>query len=186
MAWVPVRLEGGQHLARMEVEEGQASYRLHLTDLASLWVEEVGEEQFLARWNSLNSDLEGMAVKEGLAEVVGVLPRLGEVATNTTMGEEQVEVELQWVSEGLPMRWQLRLVRRDLATYSRLVTAPLLSSLASLLAQRAALAAILRRKDMELEDLRGGGATLSLPHLATPWFHLHSFLEEQRGEDVGE
>ena len=39
---------------------------------------------------------------------------------------------------------------------------------------------------MELEDLRGGGATLSLPHLATPWFHLHSFLEEQRGEEVVE
>ena len=42
----------------------------------------------------------------------------------------------------------------------------------------------LRDKDLELEDLRGGGATLSLPKLETTRFVLDSFLENQKADKI--
>ena len=64
------------------------------------------------------------------------------------------------------------------------MTQPLLSSISSLLTQRNSLCSLLRDKDLELEDLRGGGATLSLPKLETKRFALESFLEDQRADTI--
>ena len=69
-------------------------------------------------------------------------------------------------------------------SYRDAVTQPLLSSISSLLTQRNSLCSLLRDKDLELEDLRGGGATLSLPKLETKRFALESFLEEQRADTI--
>ena len=64
------------------------------------------------------------------------------------------------------------------------MTQPLLSSISSLLTQRNSLCSLLRDKDLELEDLRGGGATLSLPKLEMKRFALESFLEDQRADTI--
>jgi len=87
-------------------------------------------------------------------------------------------LDLSWVSEGLPLHWCVTLTLGDPALYKEAVILPLLSQLSTLLVQRKNLTSLLRAKDLELEDLRGGGAVLSLPQLRTPWFDQETFLQQ--------
>ena len=185
MAWLRVELEGRPFLLRIEVEEVELTYSIFLTDLERVWSEVVKEGQFGVRWRKHNSELEGMEEVEGLREVAAMVGRMGE-GVRAEVGEEEVSLTLAWVSEGLPLHYSVTLTRADPALLYRAVTRPLLSSLSSLLSQRSALTSLLRAKDLELEDLRAGGATLSVPHLATPWHNQEAWLKEQEQQEVAD
>ena len=185
MAWLRVELEGRAFLLRMEVEEVQLTYSIFLTDLERVWSEVVKEGQFGVRWGKHNSELEGMEEVEGLREVAAMVGRMGE-GVRAEVGEEEVSLNLAWVSEGLPLHYSVTLTRADPALLYSAVTLPLLSSLSSLLSQRSSLSSLLRAKDLELEDLRAGGATLSVPHLATPWYNREAWLKGQEQQEVAD
>ena len=69
MSWLQTSLQGKQLLVNMDVNLEELSYTLHLTDLINTWEEKVEGEEFKARWQRLNSDLEGMEEADGLKEI---------------------------------------------------------------------------------------------------------------------
>jgi len=187
MAWVPVTLQCQPYLCRVEVVEESLACSVYLTDLERVWWEEVREGHFQDRWTHLNTDLEDMEVVEGLREVERALSSLDTVSVRVERGERELRLDLNWVSEGLPLHWSVTLTEGDPALYRRALTLPLLSQLSALLVQRKQLSSLLRAKDLELEDLRGGGAVLSLPQLRTKWFDQETFLQQVVGlQEVGD
>lgn len=171
-------------VARVLAREELLAYTLLVTDLQTVWVEEVSREQFLERWHQLNSDLEGLEPVEGLREVVKALGGLE--GAKGEVGEQGGTLELAWSSEGLPLHWRSNLTLGSPALHRTHLTCPLLSSVAALLSQRSALCSLLRAKDLELEDLKGGGAVPSLPQLTTQWFDKEMFLQRAVREEVGD
>lgn len=182
MSWVKLRLENKPFLMRMEVREEEISYICYLTDLNKIWWEELSEGQFAKRWTSLNADLEDMEVLEGLREVRRLMLSMHSDSVKAEFSSEsEVRMSLDWITEGLPLHWTIVLAQGDSDLYRRAVTLPLLDSVSSLVSQRSALISMLRAKDLELEDQRGGGAVLSLPQLKTQWFEPEKFYEQKHG-----
>lgn len=184
MSWVGVILENQSYLVRIEVDEERLTYSMYLTDLTTVWHEEIIQDQFAQRWQNLNSDLEDMEIIDGLREIQHLVNNLNNANIRTVISDTEFNINMDWVSEGLPMYWSISLTKGDANVYNSAVTIPLLSSLSTLLSQRRALSSQLRAKDLELEDLRGGGAVLSLPQLKTDWFDQENFLKHKMGEVV--
>ena len=188
MSWLQTSLQGKQLLVNMDVNLEELSYTLHLTDLINTWEEKVGGEEFKARWQRLNSDLEGMEEADGLKEIRDAVQNMAKVNDDSKreialkvkaeFGEEEkdVSLKLSWVSDGLPLCWEATLALGDVQLTNKSITRPLINCLSILLNQRATLVNNLRAKDLELEDMRSSGAEVSLPQLRTKWFNSDSFL----------
>ena len=80
MAWVKVRLKDCVYLGRLQVQEESLTYTMYLTDLEKVWREELEEGQFGERWSQANQDLEGINLVDGLRELQGILPFMGQVS----------------------------------------------------------------------------------------------------------
>jgi len=190
MSWLQTCLHGKELLVKMEVKLEELSYTLHLTDLVNTWEEKVGEEEFNARWQRLNSDLEYMEEAYGLREVRDAVHNMANVndiskrdiafKVKAEFGQEEkyVSLKLSWLSDGLPLHWEATLAMGDVQLLNQSITRPLINCLSILLNQRASLITNLRAKDLELEDMRSGGAEVSLPQLRTKWFNSDAFLAE--------
>ena len=198
MSWLQTCLHGKQLLVQMEVKLEELSYTLHLTDLVNTWEEKVGKEEFKARWQRLNSDLEGMEEADGLREICDAVHNMANVndsskceialKVNAAFGQGggDVSLKLSWLSDGLPLHWEATLVMGDVQLINQIITKPLINCLSLLLNQRASLITNLRAKDLELEDMRSGGAEVSLPQLRTKWFDSDTFLAKdcQPGKQI--
>jgi len=190
MPWLQTFLQGRQLLVNIDVNLEDLGYTLHLTDLVNTWEEKVGGNEFKARWQRLNSDLEGMEEADGLKEIRDAVQNMARVNDDSKceialkvkaeFGQEEKEVSLKlsWLSDGLPLCWQATLAMGDAQLVNKSVTRPLINCLSILLNQRASLITNLRAKDLELEDMRSSGAEVSLPQLRTKWFNSDSFLAE--------
>ena len=188
MSWQQTWVHGKQLLVKMEVKLEELSYTLLLTDLVNTWEEKVEEEEFKARWQRLNSDLEGMEELDGLGELRDAVYNMAKVEdgpkneialkVKAVFGQEErdVSLKLSWLSDGLPLHWEATLTLGDAQLVNKSITRPLINCLSVLLNQRASLIANIRAKDLELEDMRSSGAKVSLPQLQTTWFNSDSFL----------
>ena len=104
MPWLQTILQGQQLLVKMDVNLEELSYTIHLTDLVNTWEEKVGKEEFKARWQRLNSDLEGMEEADGLKEIRDAVQIMTNVEANSEseialkvkaeFGEEEKDVSL--------------------------------------------------------------------------------------------
>jgi len=198
MLWLQTFLQGRQLLVNIDVNLEELGYTLHLTDLVNTWEEKVGGNEFKARWQRLNSDLEGMEEADGLKEIRDAVQNMARVNDDSKceialkvkaeFGQEEKEVSLKlsWLSDGLPLCWQATLAMGDAQLVNKSVTRPLINCLSILLNQRASLITHLRAKDLELEDMRSSGAEVSLPQLRTKWFNSDSFLAKdgQLGKEI--
>jgi len=198
MSWQQTSLQGKQLLVKMDVDLEELRYTIHLTDLVNTWEEKVGGEEFKARWQRLNSDLEGMEEADGLKEIRDAVQNMANVEANSKceialkvkaeFGEEEkdVSLKLSWLSDGLPLRWEATLAMGDVQLINTSITRPLINCLSILLNQRASLITNLHAKDLELEDMRSSGAEVSLPQLRTKWFNSDSFFgaDCQLGKEI--
>ncbi|XP_052354897.1 non-homologous end-joining factor 1 [Oncorhynchus keta] len=180
--WVPVCISGSQLLAKTWF--GDTAYRILLTDLHSVWEEEMDTRAIQDRAQELNRRLRAPvhAFFSHMCEVA--LPCLsGRVedrgALQFSLNHHGGDINLKLKSElaGVPFYWEFRCTPAPVALVCSQLVRPLLLMSRLLQRQVGQLGALLARKDTELQDYRDNGAVLSRERLQTELFEEQSYRE---------
>ncbi|XP_069792038.1 non-homologous end-joining factor 1 isoform X4 [Narcine bancroftii] len=166
-----------------------AAYRLMLTDLNSVWWEEVNSDDLRQRAQELNKRLKApvtalcrhlFRLLEPLLQTGGsrLLPGFKcERACN------QLTVNLRSELSGVPFYWAFHCTEAPLSMVSRHMICPLLNMTQALHRQTCDLMVLLERKDAEILEYRESGAMLTRDRLATDIFNAEEFKERFLSED---
>ncbi|XP_045554141.1 non-homologous end-joining factor 1 isoform X3 [Salmo salar] len=164
--WVPVCISVSQLLAKTWF--GDTAYRILLTDLHSVWEEEMDTRAIQDRAQELNRRLRAPvhAFFSHMCEVAH--PCLsGRVedggAPQFSLNHHGGDINLKLKSElaGVPFYWEFRCTPAPVALVCSQLVRPLLLMSRLLQRQVGQLGALLARKDTELQDYRDNGAVLS-------------------------
>jgi len=176
--WARISLDSRQYLHSLQIDGGP-QYRLLVTDMAQLMVEEVSSEHFKKRFIELNSDLEDVDMADGINEISEVLEDLTKCdKVAVEHGENSMKISLDWFSGGIPFSWEFLLQRSSGEMFESIVTKGLTSVISVLLQERDILFNIVRDKDLELEDYVNSGAKLTRKSLKTDRFDRVEFLSK--------
>ncbi|XP_069792036.1 non-homologous end-joining factor 1 isoform X2 [Narcine bancroftii] len=169
-----------------------AAYRLMLTDLNSVWWEEVNSDDLRQRAQELNKRLKApvtalcrhlFRLLEPLLQTGGsrLLPGFKcERACN------QLTVNLRSELSGVPFYWAFHCTEAPLSMVSRHMICPLLNMTQALHRQTCDLMVLLERKDAEILEYRESGAMLTRDRLATDIFNAEEFKERFLSESLTE
>ncbi|XP_010890450.2 non-homologous end-joining factor 1 [Esox lucius] len=186
--WLPVCISGSQLLAKTWFRD--TTYRILLTDLHSVWEEEMDTEAIQDRAQQLNRRLRAPvhAFFSRLCEAA--LPILsgqgcggseaGAVApAHFSLTRPGGEVHLKLKSElaGVPFYWEFRCSPAPVALVCSQLVRPLLLMSRLLQKQMGQMGALLTRKDVEIQDYRDNGAVLSRERLQTELFEKQIYEE---------
>ncbi|XP_023661433.1 non-homologous end-joining factor 1 isoform X2 [Paramormyrops kingsleyae] len=183
--WMPVRLGGIQLLAKSYF--GDTKYQMLLSDMQSVWEEEVDADTIKERAQELNKRLRAPAdaffahlrtvARPYLAGEPGAAVACsGDVPSISVVDLKPHRLTLRLKSElaGVPFYWEFRCSSSSVAVVCSQLVCPLLAVNSILQRQVAELAALLVRKDAEIQDYRESGAVLSRGRLQTEVFdELH-------------
>uniref|UniRef100_A0A4W5J7Y2 Non-homologous end-joining factor 1 n=1 Tax=Hucho hucho TaxID=62062 RepID=A0A4W5J7Y2_9TELE len=184
--WVPVCISGSQLLAKTWF--GDTAYRILLTDLHSVWEEEMDTRAIQDRAQELNRRLRAPvhAFFSHMCEVAhpclsgqvdgGVKDR---GAPQFSLNHHGGDINLKLKSElaGVPFYWEFHCTPAPVALVCSQLVRPLLLMSRLLQRQVGQLGALLARKDTELQDYRDNGAVLSRERLQTELFEEQSYRE---------
>ncbi|XP_069472967.1 non-homologous end-joining factor 1 [Ambystoma mexicanum] len=159
-----------------------ASYALLLTDLSGVWCEQADACVVQERSKELNKRLKApvSSFLKHLSELM--LPLLdGRQNRSASFTCEQIHsklsVRVKSELSGLPFYWDFRCNEASIGMVSRHLLRPLMGMSLALERQTQELAALLLRKDAEIQDYKESGATLSRGRLETEIFNENVFLE---------
>ncbi|XP_039545462.1 non-homologous end-joining factor 1 isoform X1 [Pimephales promelas] len=183
LPWVPVNIAGSDLLAKAWF--GDTQYRVLLSDLSSVWEEEMNADDIQSRAQDLNKRLR--------APTQAFFSHLCSVArpSFSSQGEDPISaahvalerhgdnltVKLKSELAGLPFYWEFRCTTTPVAVVCRQLVRPLLAVSRVLQRQVEDLAVLLARKDAEIQDYRENGAVLSRARLQTEAFDVHQHRE---------
>ncbi|CAB1327555.1 unnamed protein product [Coregonus sp. 'balchen'] len=199
--WVPVCISGSQLLAKTWF--GDTAYRILLTDLHSVWEEEmdttaIQDRAQARRRTHTHTHTQTKELNRRLrAPVLAFFSHLCVVARPCLSGQVDVGVEnggataqlslnphggdinLKLKSElaGVPFYWEFRCTLAPVALACSQLVRPLLLMSRLLQRQVGQLGALLARKDTEIQDYRDNGAVLSRERLQTELFEEQSYRE---------
>ncbi|XP_051567625.1 non-homologous end-joining factor 1-like [Myxocyprinus asiaticus] len=183
LPWVPVCIGGSDLLAKAWF--GDTQYRVLLSDLSSVWEEEMNADDIQRRAQDLNKRLR--------APTQAFFTHLCSVAQPcfSSQGNDQTSaahvslerhgnnltVRLKSELAGLPFYWEFCCTQTPVATVCRQLVRPLLAVSRVLQRQVEDLATLLGRKDAEIQDYQENGAVLSRARLQTEPFEVHRYKE---------
>ncbi|KAG1942221.1 non-homologous end-joining factor [Pimephales promelas] len=159
LPWVPVNIAGSDLLAKAWF--GDTQYRVLLSDLSSVWEEEMNADDIQSRAQARNQG------EDPISAAHVALERHGDNLT----------VKLKSELAGLPFYWEFRCTTTPVAVVCRQLVRPLLAVSRVLQRQVEDLAVLLARKDAEIQDYRENGAVLSRARLQTEAFDVHQHRE---------
>ncbi|TRY55678.1 hypothetical protein DNTS_016523 [Danionella cerebrum] len=170
LPWVPVDICGSDILAKAWF--GDTQYHILLTDLNTVWDEQMDTDEIQSRAQELNKRIRA-PVKALFSHLCSVArpcfsnQHEGQTSAAQISFEEHgdcLTVNLKSELAGLPFYWE-QLVR------------PLMAMSRVLQRQVDDLAALLARKDTEIQDYQESGAILSRARLRTEPFELYQYRE---------
>lgn len=178
--WKSVSFGSSRFMAKVCFKD--TGYALLISDLGSVWYEEADALVVQDRSKELNKRLKA-PVSSFLKHLSELLCPLldGAPSQSASFTCEQMPSKLSVCVKselsGLPFYWDFRCVEASLWMVSRHLLRPLMGMSLALERQSQELAALLLRKDAEIQDYREGGATLSRGRLETAPFDETLFLE---------
>ncbi|MBN3310584.1 non-homologous end-joining factor 1 [Amia ocellicauda] len=189
--WVPVEIAEIPFLAK--VHFGETSYRLLISDLDTVWHEDMNREAINHRAQELNRRLKAPVASFFCHLCAVARPRLNGGAPEDVMAvfsqerlPHQLLVRLKSELAGVPFYWEFRCSPAPLSVVCEQLVRPLLSVSQVLQRQVQELMTLLGRKDAEIQDYRDNGAVLSRGRLETEVFieqcYKESFFSERLSE----
>ncbi|XP_060922975.1 non-homologous end-joining factor 1 [Limanda limanda] len=175
--WLPVGISGCQLLAKIWF--GDAAYHLLLTDMSCVWEERMDSAAIQRRSQELNRRLRApvKAFFSHLCEVArpclsGSGERTdGEAQISLTRREDDnISISLKSELAELPFYWEFRCTPAPVTLVCTQLLRPLLAMSRLLQRQVGQLGGLLVKKDLEIQDYRENGATLSRERLQTDVF----------------
>lgn len=189
--WTPVCIGGSQLLAKTWF--GDTAYHILLTDLHSVWEERMGSRAIQDRAQELNKRLRApveaffshlckvalpcLSGQQDEGMEVGEEGSAGEAHISLTRQGGDISMKLKSELAGLPFYWEFRCSPAPTALVCSQLVRPLLVMSRLMQRQVGQLAALLVRKDIEIQDYRENGAELSRERLQTEAFEEHSYRE---------
>ncbi|XP_031669197.1 non-homologous end-joining factor 1 isoform X2 [Oncorhynchus kisutch] len=180
--WVPVCISGSQLLAKTWF--GDTAYRILLTDLHSVWEEEMDTRAIQDRAQELNRRLRAPvhAFFSHMCEVAqpclsGRVEDGGALQFSLNHHGGDINLKLKSELAGVPFYWEFRCTPAPVALVCSQLVRPLLLMSRLLQRQVGQLGALLARKDTELQDYRDNGAVLSRERLQTELFEEQNYRE---------
>ncbi|XP_060775198.1 non-homologous end-joining factor 1 isoform X2 [Neoarius graeffei] len=181
LPWVPVNIDGSKLLTKAWF--GDTEYRLLLSDLNSVWEEEMSTDSIERRAQVLNKRLR--------APVRAFCTRLRSVVwpcLSRQSDEESPAVRFLLKHEGdhltvslkselgdVPLFWEFRCTPASVAVVCRELVCPFLSMTQVLHRHVGELTALLLKKDAEIQEYRENGAMLSRGRLQTEPFEEETY-----------
>ncbi|KTF81868.1 hypothetical protein cypCar_00040639 [Cyprinus carpio] len=157
--WVPVNIGGSDLLAKAWF--GDTQYRLLLSDLNTVWEEDMTAEDIQSRAQARTQNDGQISAAHMILEQHG----------------DNLTVKLKSELAGLPFCWEFRCTAAPVGVVCRQLVRPLLAVTRVLQRQVEDLAALLARKDVEIQDYQENGAVLSRARLQTEPFEVHKYRE---------
>ncbi|XP_053273508.1 non-homologous end-joining factor 1 [Pleuronectes platessa] len=175
--WLPVGISGCQLLAKIWF--GDAAYHILLTDMSCVWEERMDSAAIQRRSQELNRRLRApvKAFFSHLCEVAQpCLSGSGERADGeaqislTRREDDNISIRLKSELAELPFYWEFRCTPAPVTLVCTQLLRPLLAMSRLLQLQVGQLGGLLVKKDVEIQDYRENGATLSRERLQTDVF----------------
>lgn len=188
--WSPVHIEDSPFL--LKASFSQAAYRLMLSDLSSVWWEEVDSDSLKQRAQELNKRLKApaSALCRHLSGLLEPLLRNGGrrllPGFTCQRAGSGLTVSLRSELAEVPFYWAFRCVEAPLSMVSHHMVCPLLTMMQALHRQTVDLTLLLQRKDAEILDYKESGGVLSRDRLATDVFNAVEFKERFIAESLAE
>ncbi|XP_067890912.1 cilia- and flagella-associated protein 65 isoform X3 [Heterodontus francisci] len=179
--WISVSIGDSPFLLKASFSD--AAYRLMLSDLDSVWWEEMNSSDLKQRAQELNKRLKApeSAFCRHLHEAVVPLlqGRGGDPLPGFTCERVRnlLNVSLRSELSGVPFYWTFRCIEAPLSMVSRHMICPLLNMMQALHRQTRDLMLLLERKDAEILDYKENGAMLSRDRLETETFNAEEFKD---------
>ncbi|KAM8934036.1 non-homologous end-joining factor 1 [Pelodytes ibericus] len=167
------------------------SYALLLSDLSSVWCEEVEAEAIQERSQELNRRLKApiSSFLDHLSQLMFPLIDSGDTSSDDfsyrrTDGELTLKVKSRL--SGLPFYWNFYCKEASVGTVCSHFLRPLISMTETLDKQSRELCVLLARKDTEIQDYQESGAVLTRGRLKTEVFDERSFQESFLAQNIQE
>ncbi|XP_072325443.1 non-homologous end-joining factor 1 isoform X2 [Scyliorhinus torazame] len=188
--WISVRIGDSRFLLKASFSD--ATYKLMLSDLDSVWWEEMNSDGLKQRAQELNKRLKASvsAFCRHLREAVGPLMRDGGgdhlSGFSCERARNLLRISLRSELSGIPFYWIFHCTEAPLSMVSRHMICPLLNMMRALHRQTQDLMLLLERKDAEILDYKENGATLSRDRLETKTFSPEEFKDRFLAETLSE
>jgi len=180
-SWQRVELGGEMYLFQLVVREGMMGYTCYLTDLVNIYKEQIDKDGFSKKFSEVNGDIELDDIDEGFREVIKIMNKQDKKVNGKVLFEEDIfNMDVEWISDGIPYKWTFNLVRGSSTEFHDMITKSLLKGMAILLQEKKELVSIIRSKDLELEDYENSGAKLTRKALKTSWFKEDEAFNERK------
>ncbi|KAM6958618.1 non-homologous end-joining factor 1 [Tautogolabrus adspersus] len=183
--WLPVSISGCHLLSKSWF--GDSAYHVLLTDMHCVWEERMDSAAIQRRAQELNKRLR--------APVKAFFSHLCEVAQPTLTGSDRrpdseslisltrqddgnISMKLKSELAGLPFYWEFHCTPAPVTEVCVQLVRPLLAMSQLLQRQVEQLGGLLMRKDVEIQDYRENGATLSRERLQTDAFEEQTHRED--------
>ncbi|KAM9821024.1 non-homologous end-joining factor 1 [Neosynchiropus ocellatus] len=180
--WLPVTIDGISLLAKINF--GSTEYQVLLTDLQSVWQEEMDIAAIQTRAAELNKRLRAPveAFFSHLCKVVRpIFAGVGSESESAMKVEHQdsgdVVMKLKSKLAGLPFHWEFQCAPAPITVVCLHLVNPLLAMCGLLQEQVDQLSDLLTKKDAEILDYKENGATLSRERLQTSVFEKKSYRD---------
>ncbi|XP_016328849.1 non-homologous end-joining factor 1-like [Sinocyclocheilus anshuiensis] len=183
LPWVPVNIGGFDLLAKAWF--GDTQYRVLLNDLNTVWEEEMTADDIQSRAQDLNKCLRAptQAFFSHLCSVARPCfsseddDQISTAHVTLEQHGDNLTVKLKSELAGLPFYWEFRCTTTPVGVVCRHLVRPLLAVSRVLQRQVEDLAALLARKDAEIQDYQENGAVLSRARLQMELFEVHGYRE---------
>ncbi|XP_077304004.1 non-homologous end-joining factor 1 [Lithobates pipiens] len=187
LPWKSLQIAGRTFLCKVLFTD--SAYCLLLSDLSSVWCEEVGAEVIQERSKELNKRL-----KAPISSFLSHLSRLllplldsrddghGQFSCQRTENTLMLQVKSQL--SGLPFYWEFHCKEANVTTVCRHLVQPLVCMTKALDCQSQELCTLLLQKDAEIQDYQESGAALTRGRLKTESFDEGSFQESFLAEKI--
>ncbi|XP_066518757.1 non-homologous end-joining factor 1 [Hoplias malabaricus] len=181
LPWLPVNVGDSRLLAKAWF--GETQYKVLLSDLTNVWEEEMSRDSIQSRAQDLNKRLRA-PVQAFFAHLKTVASTCfcglsGDQRTTANISLEfhscYLTVKLKSELAGMPFHWEFRCTPAPVEVVSRQLVRPLLAITHVLQRQVGDLAALLVRKDAEIQDYKENGAVLSRGRLQTEPFEEETY-----------
>ncbi|XP_062969067.1 non-homologous end-joining factor 1 isoform X2 [Cynocephalus volans] len=180
--WAWLQLAESSLLAKAYITK--QGYALLVSDLQQVWHEQVDTSVVSQRGKELNKRLTAPPAAF-LCHLDNLLrPLLKDAAhpSEATFSSDHVAealiLRVRSELSGLPFYWNFHCIPASPSLVSQHLIRPLMGMSLTLQCQVRELAALLRMKDLEIQDYQESGATLSRDRLKTEPFEENSFLEQ--------
>ncbi|XP_060888272.1 non-homologous end-joining factor 1 [Labrus mixtus] len=183
--WLPVSISDCHLLAKSWF--GDSAYHVLLTDMHSVWEERMDSAAIQRRAQELNKRLRApvKAFFSHLCEVArptltgsGGRPDSESLISLTRQDDGNISMKLKSELAGLPFYWEFHCTPAPVTVVCVQLVRPLLAMSQLLQRQVEQLGGLLMRKDVEIQDYRENGATLSRERLQTDAFEEQTHRED--------